>query len=185
MKCFRKKLTSGELDDTEIELEVQDQSSPFSGMEIPGLPPGQGGLAIDLGSIFGKGFSDRKVKKSMTVAQSYDVLVSEEGDRLLDDEVIAKQALRAVEEDGIVFLDEIDKVTARSETRGADVSREGVQRDLLPLIEGTTVSTRHWSRQDRPHPVHSVRRVSRCEAVRPLAGVAGSSADPRQLARPH
>ncbi|MYG24664.1 MAG: ATP-dependent protease ATPase subunit HslU, partial [Boseongicola sp. SB0677_bin_26] len=142
-EMFRRKLTSGELDDTEIELEVQDQSSPFSGMEIPGLPPGQGGLAIDLGSIFGKGFSDRKVRKSMTVAQSYDVLVSEEGDRLLDDEVIAKQALRAVEEDGIVFLDEIDKVTARSETRGADVSREGVQRDLLPLIEGTTVSTRH------------------------------------------
>ncbi len=142
-EMFRRKLTNGELDDTEIELEVQDQSSPFSGMEIPGLPPGQGGLAIDLGSIFGKGISDRKVKKSMTVAQSYDVLVSEEGDRLLDDEVIAKQALRAVEEDGIVFLDEIDKVTARSETRGADVSREGVQRDLLPLIEGTTVSTRH------------------------------------------
>ena len=142
-EMFRKKLRSGELDDKEIELEVQDQSSPFSGMEIPGLPPGQGGLAIDLGSIFGKGFGDRKVKKSMTVAQSYDVLVSEEGDRLLDDEVIAKQALRAVEEDGIVFLDEIDKVTARSETRGADVSREGVQRDLLPLIEGTTVSTRH------------------------------------------
>ena len=142
-EMFRKKLRTGELDDKEIELEVQDQSSPFSGMEIPGLPPGQGGLAIDLGSIFGKGFGDRKVKKSMTVAQSYDVLVSEEGDRLLDDEVIAKQALRAVEEDGIVFLDEIDKVTARSETRGADVSREGVQRDLLPLIEGTTVSTRH------------------------------------------
>ena len=142
-EMFRRKLLSGELDDTEIELEVQDQSSPFSGMEIPGLPPGQGGLAIDLGSIFGKGFSDRKVKKSMTVAQSYDVLVGEEGDRLLDDEAIAKQALRAVEEDGIVFLDEIDKVTARSETRGADVSREGVQRDLLPLIEGTTVSTRH------------------------------------------
>lgn len=142
-EMFRKKLRSGELDDTEIELEVQDQSSPFSGMEIPGLPPGQGGLAIDLGSIFGKGFGERKVKKSMTVAQSYDVLVGEEGDRLLDDEAIARQALRAVEDDGIVFLDEIDKVTARSETRGADVSREGVQRDLLPLIEGTTVSTRH------------------------------------------
>ena len=142
-EMFRKKLKSGELDDTEIELEVQDQSSPFSGMEIPGLPPGQGGLAIDLGSIFGKGFGERKVKKSMTVAQSYDVLVGEEGDRLLDDEAIARQALRAVEDDGIVFLDEIDKVTARSETRGADVSREGVQRDLLPLIEGTTVSTRH------------------------------------------
>lgn len=142
-EMFREKLKNGELDNTEVELEVQDQSSPFSGMEIPGLPPGQGGLAIDLGSIFGKGFGDRKVRKSMTVAQSYDVLVSEEGDRLLDDELIAKQALRAVEEDGIVFLDEIDKVTARSETRGADVSREGVQRDLLPLIEGTTVSTRH------------------------------------------
>ena len=140
---FRDKLKRGELDDTVIELEISDTSNPLSGMEIPGMPPGQGGMAIDLGSIFGKGFPGRTVKKKMTVAQSYDVLIGEEADKLLDDETVTKAALSAVEENGIVFLDEIDKVTARSETRGADVSREGVQRDLLPLIEGTTVSTKH------------------------------------------
>ena len=143
LDMFRKKLRDGELDETVIELELQDTSNPLSGMELPGMPPGQGGMAIDLGSIFGKGFPGRTVKKRMTVAQSYDVLIGEEADKLLDDETVTKAALSAVEENGIVFLDEIDKVTARSETRGADVSREGVQRDLLPLIEGTTVSTKH------------------------------------------
>ena len=143
LNMFRDKLKRGELDDTVIELELQDSSNPLSGMEIPGMPPGQGGMAIDLGSIFGKGFPGRTVKKRMTVAQSYDVLIGEEADKVLDDETVTKAALSAVEENGIVFLDEIDKVTARSEARGADVSREGVQRDLLPLIEGTTVSTKH------------------------------------------
>jgi ATP-dependent HslUV protease ATP-binding subunit HslU len=143
LNMFRDKLKRGELDDTVIELELQDSSNPLSGMDIPGMPPGQGGMAIDLGSIFGKGFPGRTVKKRMTVAQSYDILIGEEADKLLDDESVTKAALLAVEENGIVFLDEIDKVTARSETRGADVSREGVQRDLLPLIEGTTVSTKH------------------------------------------
>ncbi|MCV6594379.1 MAG: ATP-dependent protease ATPase subunit HslU [Silicimonas sp.] len=143
LEMFRDKLKRGELDDTVIELELQDSSNPLSGMEIPGMPPGQGGMAIDLGSIFGKGFPGRTVKKRMSVAQSYDVLIGEEADKLLDDETVTKAALSAVEENGIVFLDEIDKVTARSEARGADVSREGVQRDLLPLIEGTTVSTKH------------------------------------------
>ncbi|MDA8585831.1 ATP-dependent protease ATPase subunit HslU [Rhodobacteraceae bacterium] len=140
---FRKKLQNGELDDTVIELELADQSNPLSGLDIPGMNPGQGGMAIDLGSIFGKGMPGRTVKKRMTVAQSYDVLISEEADKLLDDETVTKAALFAVEQNGIVFLDEIDKVTARSDARGADVSREGVQRDLLPLIEGTTVSTKH------------------------------------------
>jgi ATP-dependent HslUV protease ATP-binding subunit HslU len=142
LEMFRKKLKAGELDDTVIELEFRDTSNPFGGMEIPGMPPGQGGMALDLGSIFGK-MPGRTTKKRMTVAQSYDLLISEEADKLLDDETVTKSALNAVEQNGIVFLDEIDKVTARSETRGADVSREGVQRDLLPLIEGTTVSTKY------------------------------------------
>ncbi len=143
LQMFRDKLKRGELDDTVIELEMTDQTNPFQGMEIPGMPPGQGGMAMDLGSLFGKGFGGRKVKKRMTVAQSYEILIGEEADKLLDDETVTKAALEAVQQSGIVFLDEIDKVTARSEARGADVSREGVQRDLLPLIEGTTVSTKY------------------------------------------
>jgi ATP-dependent HslUV protease ATP-binding subunit HslU len=141
LEMFRGKLKRGELDDTVIELELKDQSNPFQGLELPGMP--QGGMAMDLGSIFGKGLGGRRVKKRMTVAQSYDALIQEEADKLLDDDAVKKAALEAVEQNGIVFLDEIDKVTARSETRGADVSREGVQRDLLPLIEGTTVSTKY------------------------------------------
>ncbi len=142
-EMFREKLKRGELDDTVIELELRDQSNPLQGLELPGMPPGQGGgMAMDLGALFGKGFG-RTVKKRMTVAQSYDVLIGEEADKLLDNDTVTKAALEAVQQNGIVFLDEIDKVTARSETRGADVSREGVQRDLLPLIEGTTVSTKH------------------------------------------
>ena len=142
-EMFREKLKRGELDDTVIELELRDQSNPLQGLELPGMPPGQGGgMAMDLGALFGKGMG-RTVKKRMTVAQSYDILIGEEADKLLDDETVTKSALEAVQQNGIVFLDEIDKVTARSETRGADVSREGVQRDLLPLIEGTTVSTKY------------------------------------------
>jgi len=143
MEMFRKKLKNGELDDTVIELELRDQSNPLQGLDIPGMP--QGGMAMDLGSLFGKGFPGRTVKKRMTVAQSYEVLIGEEADKLLDEETVNKAALEAVQQNGIVFLDEIDKVTARSEARGADVSREGVQRDLLPLIEGTTVSTKYGS----------------------------------------
>jgi ATP-dependent HslUV protease ATP-binding subunit HslU len=142
-EMFRDKLKRGELDDTVIELELRDQSNPFQGLEMPGMPPGQGGVGIDLGSIFGKGFAGRTTRKKMTVSQSYDLLIGEEADKLLDDETVTKSALEAVQQNGIVFLDEIDKVAARAETRGADVSREGVQRDLLPLIEGTTVSTKY------------------------------------------
>jgi ATP-dependent HslUV protease ATP-binding subunit HslU len=137
---FRRKLRSGELDEKEIEIEVTEASSPLGMMEIPGQ---QGVGAINLGDIFGKAFGGRKTRRKMTVAQSYEVLIAEEADKLLDQEAVTKAAIEAVEENGIVFLDEIDKVCARSETRGADVSREGVQRDLLPLIEGTTVSTKH------------------------------------------
>lgn len=142
-EMFRKKLRSGELDDTEIELDLQDQSGGGMPMiDIPGQP-GMSMGAMDLGSIFGKAFGGRTVRKKLSVAESYEVLMGEEADKLLDDESVTKSALEAVEQNGIVFIDEIDKVCARADVRGGDVSREGVQRDLLPLIEGTTVSTKH------------------------------------------
>ncbi|MGR3813936.1 MAG: ATP-dependent protease ATPase subunit HslU [Cognatishimia activa] len=142
-EMFRKKLLAGELDDTVIELEVADTSNPMGGMfDIPGQPGSQMGM-MNLGDLFGKAMGGRTTRKKLTVAESYDVLIGEEADKLLDDETVTKNALSSVEENGIVFLDEIDKVCARSDARGGDVSREGVQRDLLPLIEGTTVSTKH------------------------------------------
>ena len=141
-EMFRKKLRTGELDDHEIELGVADTSNPMPMMDIPGQP-GQGMGMLNLGDMLGKAFGQRTVTKKMTVRDSYDVLISDEADKLLDDEAVTKSALEAVEQNGIVFLDEIDKVCARTENRGGDVSREGVQRDLLPLIEGTTVSTKH------------------------------------------
>ena len=139
---FRDKLKRGELDDTIIELELADNSNPMSMFEIPGQP-GQMGGALNLGDIFGKALQGRTTRRKMKVSESYKVLVGEEADKLLDDETVTKAAIEAVEQHGIVFLDEIDKVCARSDARGADVSREGVQRDLLPLIEGTIVSTKH------------------------------------------
>ena len=141
-EMFRKKLRSGELDDTIIELEVADTSNPMSMLDLPGQPGSQMGM-MNLGDIFGKAMGGRTSRKKRTVAASYDVLLGEEADKLLDDEIVTKAAVTAVEQSGIVFLDEIDKVCARADARGADVSREGVQRDLLPLIEGTTVSTKH------------------------------------------
>ena len=139
---FRKKLKSGVLDDTVIELEVADTSSPFSSMEIPGQPGSNMGI-MNLGEMFGKAMGVRTTQRKLKVADCYDVLIGEEADKLLDDETVTRAALEAVEQNGIVFLDEIDKVCTRSDARGGDVSREGVQRDLLPLIEGTTVSTKH------------------------------------------
>ncbi|MGJ8597766.1 ATP-dependent protease ATPase subunit HslU [Sulfitobacter sp.] len=139
---FRKKLHDGQLDDTIIELEVADTSNPFSAMEIPGQPQGGGGM-MNIGDLFGKAMGGRTTKKRMKVSESYDVLIGEEADKLLDDETVTRAAIEAVEQNGIVFLDEIDKVCTRADARGGDVSREGVQRDLLPLIEGTTVSTKH------------------------------------------
>lgn len=141
-EMFRRKLKSGELDGTIIELELADTSNPMGGFEIPGQPGGMGGM-MNLGDLFGKMGGGRTIKKKMTVADSYEALIADEADKLLDDESVTKAALAAVEQNGIVFLDEIDKVCAKSDARGADVSREGVQRDLLPLIEGTTVSTKH------------------------------------------
>jgi len=129
-------------DQTEIELDVTDNSNPMSMLDIPGQPGSQMGM-MNLGDIFGKAMGGRKTRRKMTVSESHDILLSEEADKILDDEVITRTALETVQENGIVFLDEIDKVCARSDARGADVSREGVQRDLLPLIEGTIVSTKH------------------------------------------
>lgn len=139
---FRRKLKAGELDDTLIELELADTSNPMSAFELPGQPGMNMGM-MNLGDMFGKAFGGRTVRKRMSVADSYEILIGEEADKLLDDEAVTRAALEAVEQNGIVFLDEIDKVCARSDARGGDVSREGVQRDLLPLIEGTTVSTKH------------------------------------------
>ncbi len=140
---FRDKLRAGELDTKEVEIEVSDAGGlQLPAMDIPGMPGAQMGM-INLNDMFGKAFGQQTKKRRMTVAESYDVLISDEADKLLDDEKVVYEALNAVENDGIVFLDEIDKITARSDRQGADVSREGVQRDLLPLIEGTTVVTKH------------------------------------------
>ncbi len=140
-EMFRGRLKRGELDDTMIEIEVAE-AAPALQM-FPGLP-GQGmeTQMQGLQELFGKAFGGRRQRRRMTVAESHEILIAEEADKLLDDEAVKAAALAAVQETGIVFLDEIDKVAARAEARGADVSREGVQRDLLPLIEGTTVSTR-------------------------------------------
>jgi len=140
---FRKMLREGQLDDKEIEITVNDASG--GGMptfDIPGMPGSQMGM-INLGDMLGKTFGMQQKTKKMKVEESYDVLITDEADQLLDEEKIVREAIDAVENNGIVFLDEIDKITVRSERVGADVSREGVQRDLLPLIEGTTVSTKH------------------------------------------
>ncbi|MFZ5708859.1 MAG: ATP-dependent protease ATPase subunit HslU [Pseudomonadota bacterium] len=142
-EMFRGRLKRGELDNTLIEIDIADTSSPMPAFELPGLPPGQNAGMLNLGDIFGKAFGVRRTRKKMTVAQSHELLIAEEADKLVDDEAVRATALEAVQQNGIVFIDEIDKVAARAETRGADISREGVQRDLLPLIEGTTVSTRY------------------------------------------
>lgn len=138
---FRAKLRRGELDDTMIEIEVADASP-----SMPMMMGGGQGMEMQMQSLqdlFGKAFGGRSSRKRMTVAASYEILISQEADKLLDDEAVKEAAITAVQENGIVFLDEIDKICARADARAADVSREGVQRDLLPLIEGTTVSTKY------------------------------------------
>ena len=140
---FRKMLREGSLAEKEIEVQVQDSAgATMPTMDIPGMPGAQMGV-VNLGEMFGGMFANRTRPRKMSVQQSYEVLMREESDKLLDQERVTREAIAAVENDGIVFLDEIDKITARQDARGADVSREGVQRDLLPLIEGTTVSTKH------------------------------------------
>ena len=142
-ESFKKRLRSGDLDDNEIEIEVQNTSTGLQSFEIPGMPGGNVGM-VNLGDILGKSMGNKKgKKKKMTVKESHDILVAQESDKMIEEDKIIKEAKKATEENGIVFLDEIDKVSARSDRVGGDVSREGVQRDLLPLIEGTTVSTKH------------------------------------------
>jgi ATP-dependent HslUV protease ATP-binding subunit HslU len=140
--AFRKKLRAGELNDKEIEIEVQAAGGGMPLFDIPGMPGAQMG-AISIGDIFGKLGGARTKTRRVTVQDSHDILVNEESDKLLDTDQLTQEAIRAVENNGIVFLDEIDKICARDGRGGADVSREGVQRDLLPLIEGTTVATKH------------------------------------------
>ncbi|MGB9367236.1 MAG: ATP-dependent protease ATPase subunit HslU [Xanthobacteraceae bacterium] len=141
---FRRKLRNGEMNDKEIEIEVQQSGGGLPMFEIPGMPGAQMG-AISIGDIFGKLGGSRTKTRRLTVKEAYEPLVSEESDKLLDQDQLVQDALKAVEQNGIVFLDELDKIAGREGRTGADVSREGVQRDLLPLIEGTTVSTKHGS----------------------------------------
>jgi len=140
-ESFRHKLRAGELDGKEVEVELSGGASQLPMFEIPGMPGAQMG-AISIGDIFGK-MGGRPRTRRVTVSEAHPLLIAEESDKLLDQDALVQEAIHAVENNGIVFLDEIDKITAREGARGADVSREGVQRDLLPLIEGTTVSTKH------------------------------------------
>jgi ATP-dependent HslUV protease ATP-binding subunit HslU len=140
---FRRLLREGSLADKEIELEVQDRGAgALPTFDIPGMPGAQMGM-LNLGDVFGKAFGERTRRKRMRIGESYPLLMEEESDKLLDQEQVRREALHAVEQNGIVFIDEIDKISGRENRGGADVSREGVQRDLLPLIEGTSVTTKH------------------------------------------
>ena len=142
-ESFRKRLRAGELDDKEVEIQVKDTSNPMGAFEVPGMPGASIGV-MNVGEMLGKALGQSRTKsRKVAVRDSYKLLLDEEADKLLDQDVVVSDAIRAVEDDGIVFLDEIDKIASRSDLRGADVSREGVQRDLLPLVEGTTVATKY------------------------------------------
>ena len=142
---FKKMLRNGELDNQEIEIEISPKSqSPLKSMDIPGMPGGTMGM-INLGDILGKGFGNTKEKRKLSVKESYEILLDEESEKLIDNDSLIKKAIRNVEDDGIVFIDEIDKICGKNSGSSAEVSREGVQRDLLPLIEGSTVSTKYGS----------------------------------------
>mgnify|MGYP001357938808 FL=1 len=142
---FKKMLRNGELDNQEIEIEISPKSqSPLKSMDIPGMPGGTMGM-INLGEILGKGFGNTKEKRKLSVKESYEILLDEESEKLIDNDSLIKRAIRNVEDDGIVFIDEIDKICGKNSGSSAEVSREGVQRDLLPLIEGSTVSTKYGS----------------------------------------
>jgi ATP-dependent HslUV protease ATP-binding subunit HslU len=138
---FRKKLRNSELGGSAVEIDIEDTANPMGGLDIPGQP---GVGMVNIGEIFGKAFGKRTKRVRMTVDEAYEPLVREESDKLIDQDTLLKEALALTAEDGIVFIDEIDKIASRSErVGGGDVSREGVQRDLLPLIEGTIVTTKH------------------------------------------
>jgi ATP-dependent HslUV protease ATP-binding subunit HslU len=141
-ESFRRKLRSGELDDKEIEIQVADSGPALPSFEVPGMPGSSIGM-VNISDFLGKAFGGRTKQKRLSVRDSHELLISEESDKLLDQDKLVQESITTVENNGIVFIDEIDKISARSERHGADVSREGVQRDLLPLIEGTTVSTKH------------------------------------------
>ena len=142
---FKKMLRNGELDNQEIEIEISPKSqSPLKSMDIPGMPGGTMGM-INLGGLLGKGVGNTKEKRKLSVKESYEILLDEESDKLIDNDSLVKRSIRNVEDDGIVFIDEIDKICGKNSGSSAEVSREGVQRDLLPLIEGSTVSTKYGS----------------------------------------
>ena len=141
--AFRAKLRKGELDDKEIDLALADTASPMPGLDLPGMAPGGNVGMINLSEMLGKMGGPRTKTVRLTVKAAHAPLIAEESDKLLDNDSLAREAIHLAENEGIVFIDEIDKVAARQDRGGADVSREGVQRDLLPLIEGTTVATRY------------------------------------------
>ncbi len=141
-ESFRKRLRNGDLDDNEIEIAVSDTSSGGASFEIPGMPGANVGM-INIGEMIGKSMGNKEKKKKMSVKESHEILINDESDKLIEQDKIVKAAKLSTENNGIVFLDEIDKISARTDRVGGDVSREGVQRDLLPLIEGTTVNTKH------------------------------------------
>ena len=142
-ESFRKRLRNGDLDNNQIEIEVMDTSSSMPSFEIPGMPGANVGM-VNIGDILGKSMGNKKgKKKKMTVKESHEILVAQESDKMIEEDKIVQEAKKSTEDNGIVFLDEIDKVSARGDRVGGDVSREGVQRDLLPLIEGTTVNTKY------------------------------------------
>ncbi len=141
-ESFRKKFQNEELAEKEIEIEVRENENPFNNMDVPGMP-GASVSMVSIGDMFGKAFGGRKKTRKLSVKEAFDVLVAEESEKLIDQDKVTRDAVTAAEQNGIVFLDEIDKVCGREDARGGDVSREGVQRDLLPLIEGTTVTTKY------------------------------------------
>ena len=141
-ESFRKRLRDGNLDDNEIEIAISDSGSQMPSFEIPGMPGANVGM-INISDILGKSMGNKPKKKKMTVKESHEILINDESDKLIEQDIIIKSAKNSTENNGIVFLDEIDKISARTDRVGGDVSREGVQRDLLPLIEGTTVSTKY------------------------------------------
>ena len=183
-QTFRVKLRQGELDDKEIDVDVADSGGGLPSFEIPGMPGAQMGM-INLNEMFGKAMPGRTKPKRFTVAESHDILIAEESDKLLDDDAIVRDAITSVEQNGIVFLDEIDKICARSERVGGDVSREGVQRDLLPLIEGTTVATKHGPVRTDHVLFVGVRRLSHGKAFRSPARTPGTATDPGQFECTH